>query len=135
MLLNMRRYGVGSTCVVLLAGCFFSSPSQKKIAGDYCLEKWPRGFIVVGCSFRAKLHGETDNGPLDGNVLRIGWNDHLIIAQRKAVVGGSVAWMILDTKPETLEGPFTDVEFEEKVRANPELGAIDLKDVASAWDE
>jgi len=120
--------------LLLACGCMFSTPQTKRIVGEYCLERVPgERFNVVGCSFRAKLHGRTDNGPMDGQVLRIGWDDRLIAAQRKAVVGGSVAWMILDTKAETLEGPFSDEELKERARTLPQLGAIKMANADDAW--
>jgi hypothetical protein len=114
------------------AGCF-SSPSRRRIVGGYCLEQWPRGFSVVGCSAQAKLHGTTDNGPMDGNVLSIGWDDRFIVARRRSVYGGTVAWMILDTKLEILEGPFTDEEFSDKLRGAPAIAAIKPEDASAAW--
>ena len=91
-------------------------------------------FIRRRLFIRAKLRGTTDNGPLEGAVRRIGWNDRLIVAQRAANSGGTLAWMIVDTKTETLEGPFTDEEFKEKVKATPELAAIRIDSAASAWE-
>ena len=70
---------------------------------------------------------------MDGNALRVGWDERFIVAKRVAVLGGAVGWMILDAKAETLQGPFTDDEFESKRRASPELAAMDVRDVESAW--
>jgi hypothetical protein len=128
------KYGGLVMSLLVAGGCMFSSPQRKRIVGGYCLERDPsERFNVVGCSFRAKLHGRTDNGPMDGHVLRVGWDDRLIAAQRKAVVGGSVAWMILDTKAETLEGPFSDEELRERARTLPRLAAIKMANAEDAW--
>lgn len=79
------------------------------------------------------MHGQTDNGPMDGTVIQLGWNDRLIVAQRKAVSGGTLAWMILDTKAETLEGPFTDEEFKVRLQVTPQLASIEVRAAEDAW--
>ena len=121
--------------LLMLTNCFFSSPERKRISGAYCLERGPSGsHTVVGCSFGAKLRGRTDNGPMNGNVERIGCDDHRIVAARTSVFGGTVGWMILDTRAETLEGPFSDDEFKARLTMNPELAAIRLRSPAKAWE-
>jgi hypothetical protein len=106
---------------------------REKLAGEYCLERWPREFFVVGCSATARLRGRTDAGPLDGAVLKIGWDDRLIVAERISLFGGKVAWMILDTEAETLQGPFTDEEYARMRDLNPLLARVKVTDPGTAW--
>ena len=109
---------------------------RRRVAGNYCLDRWHGGqlYTVVGCSLAAKLPARTENGPLEGNVRQIGWNQRLIVAQRAHLIGEKLGWMILDTQAESLKGPFTDDEFARLRQQDPELKAIVIHSPLDAWE-
>jgi hypothetical protein len=125
---------VTALCAIVTLGACIGDTPRKPIIGNYCLEEWPDFFVVVGCTFTAQLRGRVTHSPLDGDVLRLGWNDRFIVAQRRATSGGAVAWMILDAKAESLEGPLTEAEAMRRVAEDDRLRAVHIQDARVAWD-
>ena len=118
----------------LWLGC--SSRESRWLAGDYCLDRMLNGdhYNITGCSVRATLRGRTDNGPLDGTVSRVGWNQRYILAWRVAIVGNERnGWMLLDTREQRIEAIFDDDSLAIRLRHTPELSNIVVYDVNEAW--
>ncbi len=119
----------------ILSGCG-SDGNSVAIAGNYCLERsdisWT--YTVNGCSWRARLHGETDNGPMGGSVIDLGSDDRFIVARVTPVAGGErPGWWILDARAETIVGPLSDEEWSKRARQQP-LSRIEVLPVAVAWE-
>lgn len=108
---------------------------SRVLAGNYCLDRMFAGdhYNITGCTWTAKLRGTTDNGPMDGPVLRLGWDERHVIALRAHVVGGVQGWMILDTRDEVLEGPFSAERLAKVIEGRPALSRIEIHDAAEAW--
>lgn len=116
--------------VVLFAGCFPFGGTQRKIVGDYRLEKFEDGITYY-------LHksGHDDSGEggsiIEGIVVRIGWNSRHIVAQRHAFFGGDPdGWMIIDIQTGNISGPFTD----EQLQSRDEVRGIVTYSAAVAWN-
>ncbi len=119
-------------CAILLfilSGCDQDPFHQREraILAGYELEQWEdsKTFYLV-------REGVKDNGGgvLDGAVVRIGWNGHYILAERKANFGGDKdGWMIIDTSANKTSGPFTDAE----LKAHPETQGMAVMSAQEAW--
>jgi hypothetical protein len=120
--------------MILLVAAACGGVERREVAGGYCLEQWPSGFNLKGCSSGAILKGSTDNGPLEGLVVRIGWDAQVIVAQRAHLAGGTLGWMILDTTQQKLSGPLTDDAFEQERARSTRLRQIKIYAVAEAWE-
>ena len=67
-------------------------------------------------------------GVLEGQVLKIGWNDQYIVASRYSTFRGDPdGWMLIDIRIQKVVGPVGESA------AKPLLGSAPLKDAATAW--
>lgn len=119
----------------VLGGCGSSSVSVA-VAGNYCLSRsdisWT--YAVTGCSWRARLHGETDNGPMDGDVIDLGSDGRFIVARVTPMAGvEKPGWWILDARAETIVGPLSDEEWNKRAQ-QPPLSRIEVLPVKVAWE-
>ena len=138
MALTAWRNAITLTVLTALPSLWLacSDRESRRLAGDYCLDRMFDGdhYNITGCSFRAKLKGRTDSGPLDGTVSRVGWNKRYILAWRVAMFGNERSgWMLLDTQQQRLEAIFDDESLAARIRQTPELGSIVVYDVNEAW--
>ncbi len=119
-------------CAVLLlvlVGCDQDPFHQREraILADYELAQSEDSSL-----FYLVREGAQDNGGgvLDGTVVRIGWNGHYILAERKANFRGDKdGWMIIDTSTNRTTGPFTDAE----LKAHPETQDMAVMSAPEAW--
>ena len=50
-----------------------------------------------------------------GEIVRIGWDDNVIVVQRDPAVGdGPLDWMIINVKDHTITGPLQDKEWKDR---------------------
>jgi len=115
-------------------GC--SDRVSRPVTGGYCLDQMFDGdhYNLTPCDATAGLHGRTDNGPLDGVVLQIGWNKRYIVVRRQAIVRSEAdGWMILDTQIARLRGPLSDEEWERERAKDPALRGVLVRPVVQAW--
>ena len=69
---------------------------------------------------------------LEGVVLKIGWNERFIVAERHSFSRGDPdAWMIIDVRSATIAGPFKESE----LRARAEVRGIEILPVSEAWEK
>lgn len=119
----------------VLTGCG-SSAASVAVAGNYCLVRSDSSsnFTVEGCSWRARLQGESDNGPMDGSVIDLGSDDRFIVARVTPMAGDEKpGWWILDATAETIDGPLTDEEWHRRAQ-RPPLSRIEPLPVKVAWE-
>lgn len=119
----------------VLGGCGSSSASVA-VAGNYCLNRSDISstFTLDGCSWRAKLRGETDSGPMDGKVMDLGSDGRFIVARVTPVAGvEKPGWWILDARAETIVGPLSDEEWNKRAQ-QPPLSRIEVLPVKVAWE-
>lgn len=122
--------------VVALVSLFTSgcSPLRKTLVGDYCLSFADETYEVTPCGASAKLRGSTDAGPLEGAVSNVGWDTRFIVAWRYPLrVGDRAGWMILDADAHTLEGPFSEEEFQARRVRSHRLQQIRIYEARQAW--
>jgi len=122
------------------AGCAMGDifKPHRRVTGDYCLEQWEEGrvrYVLVGCGPTATLKkGHYDNGIVDGSVERVGWDQRFIIAWRRAVArADGDGWMVVDTKSQTIEGPFGEEAWATRRQDVPDWEAIEIHEVDLAW--
>ena len=107
-----------------LVGC---SQQQRKIVGSYRLEQW-EDFKTYYLDKKGQEN--SGGGIINGVVLRIGWNDRYIVAERHANYrGDSDGWMIIDVKSDVISGPFNEADF----HARPEAKDIQIYEAGEAW--
>ncbi|MEI8045359.1 MAG: hypothetical protein WCL11_28370 [Verrucomicrobiota bacterium] len=114
---------------VLLAGCFPGGGTQRKIAGDFSLEQWEDGTTYY---LHRRGHADSSEGGsiIGGTVLRIGWSNRYIVAQRHSIYRGDPdGWMIIDVQTGDISGPFTDAQ----LQARDDVRGIVTHPVAEAW--
>ena len=104
--------------IIMLAACDQDSFQlrDRQVIGEYQLQQWEDSN-----TFYLVESGEEDEGGGDigGTVIRIGWNDRYIIAERKATFGGDGdGWMIIDTRTELMFGPFSDAELADRMEVH-----------------
>jgi hypothetical protein len=77
------------------------------------------------------VRGSLENGCglLNGIVLAIGWNDHVIVAKRRLCFGGSESWIVVDMNTQRILGPFDD----DAASALPMARGIQIRPAADAW--
>ncbi len=99
---------------LVCSGCSAGEP--REVSGGYCLDRMFGGdhYNLTGCwTHPFKLRGRTDNGPMDGTIARLGWDQRYILAWRKAVFGNERdGWMLLDTRADRLDPILTDAALE-----------------------
>lgn len=119
-----------------LSGCLGDAlKPMAQVTGGYCLERWDEGatfYTLVACSPTATLRGTTDNGILDGNVRSIGWNERFIVVKRFPL-GPPEDWLIVDTREQRIDGPYSDRGFAERLAATEALAGIRIYAVSEAW--
>jgi hypothetical protein len=102
--------------------------SERRVAGDYQLKQWEdfRTYYLVGGP-----QPDSGGGAINGTVLRLAWNDSLVLVQRRATFGGDTAWVVVDARRQTVSGPLTRAE----VGARPELARLEhaAMPADSAW--
>jgi hypothetical protein len=114
------------------SGCMDQDPfnlSQRKIAGEYRLEKWEDGK-----TFYLHKRGHDDSsqgGSIIGGIVRhLGWNDSYIVAERHSICSADAdGWMIIDIKSGGMSGPFSEAEF----ASRPESQGIKTYRASEAW--
>jgi hypothetical protein len=115
--------------VIVMSGCFPGDGQQRTIVGDYRLHQWEDGQ-----TYYLHKRGQDDSPQggsiIGGTVLRIGWNNHYIVAERHSIYRGDAdGWMIIDVPLDAISGPFSDANF----RARPEARGIQIFDASEAW--
>ena len=108
----------------------------RRVAGAYCLQRWTEAgerFYLVKCSEGV---GPGGGGVLDGVVLRFGWNDRYLLAERRAIVRSNPdGWMLVDTRTQAITGPLSDTELQSRMKDVPELSALKVQTVKDAWQQ
>jgi hypothetical protein len=115
-------------------GC--SDRESRPVTGGYCLDRMFDGdhYNLTPCGVAGGLRGKTDNGPLDGTVHRIGWDDRYVVAFRQPLVRSEGdGWMILDTAAHALRGPLSDAQWARERERDPTLRHIVVHPVGDAW--
>ncbi len=127
----MRLYLPAALVVATaLAGCFPFDGAQRKIVGDYLLHQWEDGRTYY---LHRRGHDDSSIGGsiIGGTVLRLGWTEHYIAAERYSIFRGDPdGWMIIDVRSGEMSGPFTEPEF----RARPEARSMKIYGAPEAWD-
>jgi hypothetical protein len=110
---------------LLICGC----GSERRIAGGFSLERWEDGSTF----YLHKLgHDDSSHGGsiIEGNVLRIGWSNRFIVAERHSIFRGDPdGWMIIDLQSGAIRGPISEIE----LRNHPELREIQIYEASEAW--
>jgi hypothetical protein len=99
--------------------------SRRRLVGQYRLQQWEdeRTYYVLGDSALGR------GGDLAGSVVFIGWNDRFIVAERRAMAGGVLGWMLIDVQAKVVSGPLDSAA----LLARPALADIRLLSPDSAW--
>jgi hypothetical protein len=114
---------------LLCSGCFPGGGKERKLAGDFRLERWEDGTTYY---LHRRGHDDSKEGGsiIGGTVVRIGWSSRYILAQRYSIFRGDPdGWMIIDVQSGSMTGPFTDAQFQTR----PEPAGITTLPVAEAW--
>ena len=123
-----------SVVILLIGAC--PDRETRRIAGDYCLDRWFDGqsYDITGCGWFPKLRGTTDNGPMEGTIEQLGWDRRYIVARRIPLfkVDGE-GWMVLDTERETLSELYPNEAWARRRQA-PDVANITTYPVKEAWD-
>ncbi|MBI2510950.1 MAG: hypothetical protein HYV96_03140 [Opitutae bacterium] len=115
----------------LIAGCFPGGGTQRKIAGEFRLERWEDGITYY---LHKRGHDDSDEGGsvIGGTVVRIGWSSRHIVVQRYSIYRGDFdGWMIIDVQTDSISGPFSDAQ----VQARDDVRGIATYPVAEAWEK
>ena len=114
--------------LLALAACDqdpFHRSEQRFPESSYRLKKWEdeQTFYLVGRLF-------PDTGVVHSSVVQIGWRDHYILFRHTGDGPKHDGWFVLDTRADTLSGPYTDAGLRElaAVATVPTIGP------AQAWD-
>lgn len=112
----------------LLAGLLVGCGRGRPIVGGYRLEQFEN------YNFYLHKDGVDDTkiggSILEGIVLKIGWNEQFIVAERQAFSQGDPnGWMIIDVRSGAINGPFSEAE----LRKRSEAQGIQLLTVTDAW--
>jgi len=116
--------------VILLAGLLVGCGHGRSIVGGYRLEQFENNHFYLhkdGVD-DTKIGGSI----LEGIVLKIGWNERFIVAERYSFYRGDPdGWMIIDVRSGTITGPFKESE----LRARAEVRGIQTFPVSEAWEK
>lgn len=75
-----------------------------------------------------------EDGPLDGRVVKIGWNDRYLWAERTATFRADLdGWMIIDTRQHLVLGPYSNDAFAERSKVIGEGNAVESIAPEEAW--
>ena len=123
-----RSIIISALVAISLSGCSdaLNIWSCRSIAESFCLERWEdeETFYLNGPVER------DGGGFLGGTVLAIGWNEHFILAKRRANFRGDPdGWMVVDIRNKSIEGPFDDDE----IRRDSRLRNIVTNNPDAAW--
>lgn len=110
---------------LMMIGC----GRERTISGAFQLEQWEDG-----TTYYLHKRGQDDSSEggsiIGGIVIRLGWSDRYIVAERHSIYRGDAdGWMIIDVQSGMIDGPFKEIEF----RARPEAKGIEIYDVNEAW--
>ncbi len=122
------------TLVCSTPGC--SDRASRRVTRGYCLDRMFDGdhYNLTPCGVTGGLRGKTDNGPLDGVVEQIGWDERYVVAFRRAIAhSDGDGWMILDTEAHAVRGPLSDVQWAEERQREPALRQLTVHPVDDAW--
>jgi hypothetical protein len=116
-----------AVCLIGSAACdvdLFGTDAQPMV-GPYKLMVWEGGKYSLVTDKRDSC------GVLEGHVLRIGWNERVILAEQETCSAEKdrSGWMVIDLKTQKLEGPFDAAT----IRARPDLTGIDVKAADVVW--
>lgn len=118
---------VAALCLIACDVDLFGTDAQP-ITGPYKLEVIEGGHYLLVTS-RKVLE---NCGVIEGDVLRIGWNDRVILFERGSWCSSDKSrpgWMIVDVKTQRIEGPFDLAVIQQR----PDLAAIEIKTAEAAW--
>jgi hypothetical protein len=104
----LRR--VGAFLSVAMLGCD-QDPLQlacRPVEGPYCLERFEDERYYL--RDRRLSYGLGKGGVLGGPALRLTRSPGVILAQRQAIVGGEVAWVLVNVQSDTIIGPLTQAD-------------------------
>ncbi len=117
--------------VFLLASLLVGCGRGRAIVGGYHLEQFHENnkfYLHKNGVDDTKMGGSI----LDGIVLKIGWNERFIVAERHSFYRGDPdGWMIIDVRSGTSAGPFKQSE----LRARAEVCGIEILPVSEAWEK
>jgi len=102
--------------------------SERTVKGDYRLMRWEDGmtYYLVGGP-----HIDSGGGAIDGNVIRLGWDQHRILVERHANFrGDGDGFMVIDAQLQTISGPLSAQE----VTTKADLSRIKLMPPKEAWE-
>lgn len=111
--------------LVFMTGC----RSERAIAGAFRLEQWEDGRTYY---LHKRGHDDSPQGGsiIGGTVLRFGWSNRFIVAERYSIFRGDPdGWMMIDVQSENITGPLTEADF----KARPEAQGIQIYEVNEAW--
>lgn len=125
-----RAIGLLGTGLLVLGLCaaacdidLFGTDEQPMV-GPYSLTVWEGGTYSLTKDKRDYC------GVLNGHVLRIGWNDRVILAERESCRDEkSRGWMVVDLKTHKIEGPLDTAT----VKSRPELDGIKIRAADVVW--
>ena len=115
-------------CILATTGCD-QDPlglARRQVVGPYQLRQWEDGRTYQLVERRRADRG---GGVLDGDVLRLGWSSDHILAQRRAMFGGTIDWMVVDVERGEVSGPFTEAQ----IHSRADLARLTLCTADEAW--
>jgi hypothetical protein len=112
----------------LLAGVLVGCGRGRAIVGGYRLEQFENNnfYLHKDGVDDTKIGGSI----LEGIVLRLGWSEQFIVAERQAFYQGDPnGWMIVDVRSGAISGPFRETE----LRTRSDVHGIQIFSVNEAW--
>ena len=116
--------------LLALAGLLMGCGRGRAIVGGFSLEQFENNHFYLhkdGVD-DTKMGGSI----IEGIVLRIGWNERYIVAERRSFFDGDPnGWMIIDVRSGAISGPYGEGELRSQAGAR----GIQILTVTEAWEK
>ena len=130
----MHRGGVRPLLVTaaafVIGGCY--QERSRHIAGRYWLQQFELGDYSIS---RAWVAEPGAGGFFKGTVVRLGWNNRYVVAQRAGMSSAHPSgWMLIDVRHDRLDGPISDDELAMRMKSDPNLAGMVIQPAEDAWN-